>query len=105
MPFCHFETVCLLRWEKAKDFITIDLPVAEIAPRISKRATYQEIKDYVFESSGLRVSTLNIAQMKEKYGIKERENYNHGSGKNRVPQCTLEKEKAIVEAFKHFRMI
>lgn len=70
------------------------------------RATYAEIKDYIKEKYGYSISSLYIAQMKDKAGMDKRENYNHGSGKGlRVPQCTPEKEEAIMDAFRHFKMI
>ena len=71
-----------------------------------KGATYEQIKAYVQEHSGLKVSSLYIAQVKQKYGIIERENYNKSKSENsRQPQCPPEKEEAIVEALKHFGMI
>ncbi|MCD7891985.1 MAG: hypothetical protein LUG26_09735, partial [Ruminococcus sp.] len=71
-----------------------------------KGATYGQIKDYVKEHTGLSVSSLYIAQVKQKYGIIERENYNKPKSENtRQPQCPPEKEAAITEALKHFRMI
>ena len=70
------------------------------------KATYEEIKDYVLEHMGLKVSSLYIAQVKQKYGIIERENYNMLKSDNpRQPKCPPEKEKAIREALKYFRMI
>ena len=69
------------------------------------KATYQEIKEYVFEKFGLKVSTLYISQVKAKCGIIERECYNKGEGKSRVPQCPKEKEDAIRDALRHFRMV
>lgn len=70
------------------------------------KATYDEIKAYVKENSGLTVSPLNIAQVKQKYGIIERENYNKAKTKDsRQPKCTEEKEEAIVGDLKFFRMI
>ncbi len=78
----------------------LDLTVAE------KKATYDEIKAYVLEYSGLRVGSLYIAQVKQKCGIIERENYNKPkSEKAKQPQCPSEKEKAIKEALKHFGMV
>lgn len=69
-------------------------------------ATYDEIKAYVEEHTGLTVSTLNIAQVKRKCGIIERECYNKAKLENaRQPQCPVDKEKAIKEALKHFQMI
>lgn len=71
----------------------------------SKEATYSEIKFCIKEKYGFEVSSLYIAQVKRKLGIKERENYNIGEGKAKVPNCPLEKEEAIKDAFRHFEMI
>ena len=69
-------------------------------------ATYGQIKDYVLEHSGLKVSSLYIAQVKQKYGIIERENYNKPKSENvKQPQCSPETEKAIRAALQHFRLI
>lgn len=77
-----------------------DLTAAE------SKATYEKIKDYVLKQSGLKVSNLYIAQVKEKCGIIERENYNKPKNENaKQPKCPLEKEKAIIAALKYFRMI
>ena len=69
------------------------------------KATYQEIKDYVLDKFGLKVSTLYISQVKAKCGIIERENYNKGKEGHRVPKCPKEKEDAIMDALRHFRMV
>ena len=70
------------------------------------KATYDEIKAYIMDKFGLKVSSLYIAQIKDKHGLREHENYNKArSENNRVPQCTPEKEAAIVKALKHFKMI
>lgn len=85
----------ILRWELKTD--ELDLTSAE------SKATYDEIKAYVKEHSGLTVSSLNIAQVKQKYGIIERGNYNKAKTENsRQPKCTEEKEEAIVKALKCF---
>ena len=69
-------------------------------------ATYPQIKDYALEHSGLKVSNLYISQIKRKCGIGGGKNYNlPKSEDSRQPQCPLEKEKAIREAFKYFGMI
>ena len=69
-------------------------------------ATYTQIKDYVQEHSGLKVSNLYISQIKRKCGIGVGKNYNlPKSEDSRQPQCPPEKEKAIREAFKYFGMI
>ncbi|MDY5974912.1 23S rRNA (uracil(1939)-C(5))-methyltransferase RlmD, partial [Streptococcus hyovaginalis] len=73
---------------------------------VKKDATYSEIKDYVFRKFELKVSTLNIAQVKRKLGIIERENYNHSKKENqRVPNCPPKKEQAIIDALTWFGMI
>ena len=70
------------------------------------KATYNEIRDYVWEHYQLKVSNLYIAQVKQKHGIIERENYNKPKSEDaRQPQCPLEKERAITEALKHFGML
>ena len=78
----------------------LDLTSAE------SKATYEEIKAYVLEHTGLKVSSLYISQVKRKYGIIERENYNKPKSKDaKQPQCPPAKEKAITEALQHFGMI
>lgn len=73
---------------------------------VKKEATYSEIKDYVFRKFELKVSTLNIAQVKRKLGITERENYNLSKKENqRVPNCPPKKEQAIIDALTWFGMI
>ncbi|NQL61305.1 23S rRNA (uracil(1939)-C(5))-methyltransferase RlmD [Streptococcus suis] len=73
---------------------------------VKNDATYSEIKDYVFRKFELKVSTLNIAQVKRKLGITERENYNLSKKENqRVPNCPPQKEQAIIDALSWFGMI
>lgn len=71
------------------------------------KATYEEIKKYVAEHyDGMKISNLYIAQIKAKYGIIERENYNKPKSDDaRQSKCPKEKENAIVEALRYFRMI
>lgn len=70
------------------------------------KATYNEIRDYVWEHHQLKVSNLYIAQVKQKYSIIERENHHKAKSENaKRPQCPKEKADAIVEALKHFQMI
>ena len=106
-PRCaHVETVCQLVLRKPAVHINIDVDVEELVQDKRGAATYGQIKDYVLEHSGLKVSSLYIAQVKQKYGIIERENYNKTKSENvKQPQCPPEKEKAITEALKHFGMI
>lgn len=71
-----------------------------------KGATYEQIKAYALEHSGMKVSSLYIAQVKQKCGIIERENYNKPKSEDaKQPQCPPEKEKVIMEALKFFGMI
>ena len=103
----HVETVCLLSKLNAKQHIEINLDMDELdLTDAEKKATYQEIKNYVLEHSGLKVSSLYIAQVKQKCGIIERENYNKPKSEDaKQPQCPPDKEKAIKEALTHFGMI
>ena len=103
----HVETICLLSKLNAKQHIEINLDMDELdLTDAEKKATYQEIKDYVLEHSGLKVSSLYIAQVKQKCGIIERENYNKPKSEDaKQPQCPPDKEKAIKEALTHFGMI
>ena len=103
----HVETVCLLSKLQSKEHIEIEVKMDELdLTAAEKNATYEEIREYVFEHTGLKVSHLYIAQVKQKYGIIERENYNKPKSENaKQPQCPPEKEKAITEALRHFGMI
>ena len=100
----HVETVVLLSREKVDGHISIDLDIEKLESK-GGSATYPEIKAYVKEKYGLNVSSLYIGQIKDKAGIKERKNYNTGSGNGRVPTCPPEKEEAILDAFQHFNLI
>ena len=103
----HVETVCLLSKLQSKEHIEIEVKMDELdLTSAESKATYEEIREYVFEHTGLKVSHLYIAQVKQKYGIIERENYNKPKSENvKQPQCPPEKEKAITEALRHFGMI
>lgn len=100
------ETVCLLVLRNPVTHINIDVDVEEMVQDKRGLATYGQIKEYVLEHSGLKVSSLYIAQVKQKHGIIERENYNKPKSEDaRQPQCPPEKERAITEALKHFGML
>ena len=91
--------------KKVDGYIGIDLDTDKLEST-GGRATYIEIKDYIKDKYGYSIPSLYIAQVKDKLGMEKRDNYNHGSGKgSRVPQCTPEKEEAIIDAFKHFSLI
>ena len=103
----HVETVCLLSKLQSKEHIEIEVKMDELdLTSAESKATYEEIKAYVLEHTGLKVSRLYIAQVKQKCGIIERENYNKPKSENaKQLQCPPEKEKAIKEALHHFGMI
>ena len=103
----NVETVCLLSKLHANQHIEVELQMDELdLTAAESKATYEEIKEYVLKQSGLKVSNLYIAQVKQKCGIIERENYNLPKSENsRQPKCPPEKEAAIREALEHFRMI
>lgn len=103
----HTETVVLLSKLNTKQHIEVELNLDELdLTAAESKATYEEIKAYVLEHTGLKVSHLYIAQVKQKYGIIERENYNKPKSENsRQPKCPPEKETAITEALKYFGMI
>ena len=110
--FCetvHVETVCLLsKLHEAKHHVNVKLDMDEMdLTAAESKATYEEIKKYVAEyNDGMKVSNLYIAQIKQKHGIIERENYNKlKSEKGGQPECPKEKEIAIEEALKYFQMI
>lgn len=106
-PRCaHVETVCQLVLRNPVTHINIDVDVEEMVQDKRGLATYGQIKDYVLERSGLKISSLYIAQVKQKHGIIERVNYNKPKSENaKQPQCPPDKEKAITEALKHFGML
>ncbi len=87
-PFCdHVETVCLLSKLNAKQHIEVEIKTDELdLTAAESKATYDEIKGYVLEKFGFKVSQLYIAQIKRKCGIIERKNYNQ-SKKKKMPKC------------------
>ena len=101
------EAVLLLTKLNVERHIEVDVSMDELdVTAAESKATYNEIRDYVWEHHQLKVSNLYIAQVKQKHGIIERENYHKAKNENaKQPQCPKEKEDAIVEALKHFQMI
>ncbi len=84
------------------DFSLENLELSEL----KGKATYEQIQDYVRDLTGLKVSTLNISQVKRKCGLEVGESYNKAKSEDtRQPQCTPEKEEAIIKALKHFGVI
>jgi len=103
----HIETVCALSKLDVYQKITVNLKMDELDVTAAEtKATYEEIREYVKEHTGLNVSDLYIAQVKQKCGIKERQNYNKPKAENpKRLKCPAEKERAIREALKYFKMI
>jgi len=103
----HVEAVVLLSKLSSAPKLEVKINMSDLdLTEAEAKATYDEIQEYVKEQTGLHVTHLNIAQIKRKHGIIERANYNlPKSEKSRQPNCPPEKEKAIVAALKHFKMI
>ena len=105
-------SVCGKDWVSYKDTeseehicYTVDCSELEITSAEAK-ATYAELKAYILSAYGLKVSSLYVAQIKKKYGIDVGKNCNLSKKEGaRVPKCPKEKEIAIVEALKHFKML
>lgn len=103
----HVETVVQLVRKKPDTYIDITVDMDELDLTSSEaKATYDEIKDYIFDKHRVKVSSLYVAQVKQKHGIIERDCYNNSKKDNpKQPQCPPEKVKLIEEALRHFKMI
>ena len=104
----HVETVCLLsKLHEAKHHLNVKLDMDEMdITSAESKATYEGIRNWVQEQYGFHVTNLNIAQVKQKHGIIERENYNKAKSEgSRQPRCPEEKINAIEDAMRHFQMI
>lgn len=103
----HVETVVLLSKLNTKQHIEVELNLDELdLTAAESKATYDEIKAYVLEKYGLKVSSLYISQVKRKCGLEVGQSYNLSKKEDaKVPQCPPEKEAAIMEALRHFQMI
>ena len=103
----YVETVALLSKLDSKRYISVELSIDEVnLTSAESKVIYKQIQNYVFETFGFKVSTLYIAQVKKKHGLEIREHYNISKNENqKVPQCPIEKEEAILDALKYFKMI
>ena len=110
-PFtANVETVVLLGRKKSTEdmvyaYVDYEPEDDTYLQGMKGNATYREIKEWIKAEYGMSVSSLYVAQIKDKCGFEKRQNYNIGENKAHVPNCPPEKEKAILKAFKHFRMI
>ena len=103
----NVETVALLSKLDVDKHINIEIELDELdLTSAESKATYKQIQNYVLEKFGFKVSTLYIAQVKKKHGLEVREHYNISKNeKQKIPQCPIEKEEAILDALKHFKMV
>ena len=103
----HVETVALLYKLDVDKHIDVETVLDELdLTSAESKATYKQIQNYVFEKFRFKVSILYIAQVKKKHGLEVREHYNISKNENqKVPQCPIENEEAILAALKHFKMI
>ncbi|MBQ9016046.1 MAG: 23S rRNA (uracil(1939)-C(5))-methyltransferase RlmD [Firmicutes bacterium] len=108
----HVETCALLVRESAQDDEVVSIKVDLDGIKLDQgryvppeKPTYKIIKQWILDKYGFKVSTLYIAQIKDKVGLEKRKNYNPGSGEGKVPICPPEKEAAILDAFRHFNLI
>ena len=104
----HTETVVLLsKGEIDSKKVRVEFSLENMdMSGFQKGATYPQIKEYVQEHSGLKVSSLYISQVKRKCGLDVGQNYNLSKKEDaKQPQCPPEKEKAIMEALQHFGMM
>lgn len=105
------ETVVLLGRkmvnDKSIEYMHVDYEPEddEYLKGIKGSATYAEIKKWIKEQYNVSVSSLYIAQVKDKLGFEKRDNYNKGAEGHKVPNCPAEKRELIMKAFKHFKMI
>ena len=103
----HVETVALLCRKDIDNHIEVKLELdEEDITKVESKGTYENIKDYILDKYGLKVSMLYIAQIKRKCGLELGENYNKSKKDNQVvPECPKEKEDAIMDTLKAFGII
>ena len=105
---CYVETVVLLsKGEIDSKKVRVEFSLEDMdMSGFQKDATYEQIKAYVLEHTGLKVSSLYISQIKRKCGLDVGQNYNLSKKEDaKVPKCPPEKEAAIRDALKYFQMI
>lgn len=92
---------------KPDDVVRVSLDLSELdLTAAESKATYEEIKGYIWKEFGLKVSSLYISQVKRKCGLDVGQNYNLSKNENvKQPQCPPEKEAAIRAALEHFKML
>ena len=106
----HVETCVLLGRKKSTEnilygYVDVETKDTDYLKTMKGCESYAQIKTWIEKEYGFKVSSLYVAQIKDKLGMEKRENYNKGENKAKVPHCPPEKEEAIIAAFKHFKMI
>ena len=91
----------------SKRYISVEFPIDEVdLTSAESKATYKQIQNYVLEKFGFKVLILYIAQAKRKFGLEVNGHYNISKNENqKVSQCPIEKEEAILDALKYFKML
>ena len=101
----HVETVVLLSLKNNQPKIEVTMEGnSESNYTLEEKVTYEKIREYILEKHGLKVSTLCIAQIKDKCGLQKQLKF-ESTGENKVPQCTPKREEVIMEAFRHFGIV
>ena len=99
------ESLVLLCRERSSCLeVTLNLEGTDLIPK-AKNTPYSALKSFIYNKYGVKVSSLQIAQIKRELGIIERENYNKPSGKYKQPNCPQSKRDIIIETFKYFEII
>jgi len=101
------ETVVQLSRKTPDDIIHVDLDLTDLPlTKAEAAATYTQIKEYVMDQTGLKVSSLYVSQVKRKCGLEVGDSYNKSKNEEaKQPQCPPEKETAIMAALRHYKMI
>lgn len=101
----HVETVALLSLKNNQPKLEVTMEVdSESNYTPEEKVTYEKIREYILEKHGLKVSTLCIAQIKDKCGLQKQLKF-ESTGENKVPQCTPKREEVIMDAFRHLGII
>lgn len=90
---------------KQENLFTVECTNTPITTAEAK-ATYPQIKQFILDKHNVKVTSLYIGQIKSRYGLEKRKNYNLSKDPDAyVPKCPRQKEEYIVEALKHFKML
>ena len=106
-PRCaHVESVVCLSRKEVSDYLRIAVNTADLETDAGVVYNNDDIKQYIEDKYGFKVHSAYIGQVREKLGIHQHENYNDSHTSPRKPTvCPEEKEAAIIDALKHFKLI